>query len=172
VRWCQGVLAARPTRATLADGQADTWPVLGSALKDAPSLVEIVAGVNSTRSPSRHRFSTFSRWIIWSPGKEQGRYRQRKPIRWPNAISINWPIVSPFGLIAHNLQARDKRGSAHGIGDRGLPQEVLEPPCVHSPGRQCVSGRMHRERQPSSLASPFYHASNAHAAKLISRAAD
>jgi hypothetical protein len=48
-----------------------------------------------------------------------------------------------------------------------MPQEVLEPSCVHSPGRQCVSGRMpkhvdvDRERQPS-LASPLYHASDTH----------
>ena len=50
---------------------------------------------------------------------------------------------------------------AHRICDGGMPEEVLEPPCVHSPGRQGVSGRMpqhvdmHRERQPRSLASPF-----------------
>jgi hypothetical protein len=55
-------------------------------------------------------------------------------------------------------------GVAHGIGDRGMPQKVLEPPCIHPPGRQCISRRMpqhvdmDRERQPGSLASPFNHA--------------
>src|SRR5690242_3315228 len=40
--------------------------------------------------------------------------------------------------------------------DRGMPQEMLEPPYVYSPGRQCVSGGgggqvdMDGERQPSS----------------------
>ncbi len=29
---------------TLADRQADAWPVFGRPLKDAPSLVEVVAG--------------------------------------------------------------------------------------------------------------------------------
>ena len=53
-----------------------------------------------------------------------------------------------------------------------MPEEVLEPPCVHSPGRQSVSGRVaehvdvDRERQPSGLASPLDHASNAHPAEL------
>jgi hypothetical protein len=52
-----------------------------------------------------------------------------------------------------------------------MPQEVLEPPCVHPPGRQCISGRMpqhvdmHRERQPSGFSSPFNHASNTHPAE-------
>jgi hypothetical protein len=48
-----------------------------------------------------------------------------------------------------------------------MAQEVLEPSGIHSPGRQCLSRRMpqhvdvHPERQPSSLASPLDHASNA-----------
>jgi hypothetical protein len=43
----------------LADGQPDAWPVLGSALEDAPRLVEVVACVerDPTRSPSQHHFS-------------------------------------------------------------------------------------------------------------------
>jgi hypothetical protein len=44
------------------------------------------------------------------------------------------------------------------------------------PGRQCVSRRMqhvmHRERQPSSLASPLNHASNAHAAEGLATLID
>ena len=73
---------------------------------------------------------------------------------------------------------RAHRRVAHRVGDRGMPQEVLEPPCVHSPGRQCVSGRMpqhvdmHRERQPGSLASPLDHASNAHAAEGLTALID
>ena len=59
-----------------------------------------------------------------------------------------------------------------------MPQKVLEPPCVHSPGRQCVSGGMpqhvdmHREWQPSSLASPLDHASNAHPAERLAALID
>jgi hypothetical protein len=41
---------------------------------------------------------------------------------------------------------------------------VLEPPCVHSPGRRCVSGRMpqrvvdmYRQWQSSSLPNPLNH---------------
>jgi hypothetical protein len=37
---------------------------------------------------------------------------------------------------------RRHRRVAHCIGDRGMPEEVLEPPCVHSPARQCVSRGM------------------------------
>jgi hypothetical protein len=49
-----------------------------------------------------------------------------------------------------------------------MPQEVLEPPCVHSLAAsaypvECLN--MYRERQSSSLASPLNHASNAHAAE-------
>jgi hypothetical protein len=58
---------------------------------------------------------------------------------------------------------------AHSIRNGGMPQEVLEPPCVHSPGRQCISGRipqhmlvMDRERQASGLACRLNRASNAH----------
>jgi hypothetical protein len=54
-----------------------------------------------------------------------------------------------------------------------MPQEVLEPPCVHPPGRQCVSGRiMDRERQPSGFPSPFNHASNAHPAEGLTTFVD
>ena len=59
-----------------------------------------------------------------------------------------------------------------------MPQEVLEPPCVHSPGRQCVSHLMpqhvdmHRERQPSGFSSPFNHASDAHPAERLATLID
>ena len=55
---------------------------------------------------------------------------------------------------------------------------MLEPPCVHSPGRQRVSGRMpqhvdvHGERHPSSLASPFNHACDAHPAERLAALID
>jgi hypothetical protein len=51
-------------------------------------------------------------------------------------------------------------------------------PYHNSPGRQCVSGRMpqhvdmHRERQPSGLASPFNHPSNAHPAERLAALID
>jgi hypothetical protein len=69
-------------------------------------------------------------------------------------------------------------GVADGVGDRGMAEEVLEPACVHSSGRQCVSRRMpqhmdmHWERQPSSLAGPFNHASNAHPAEGLAALVD
>jgi hypothetical protein len=59
-----------------------------------------------------------------------------------------------------------------------MPQEVLEPSCVHSPARQCVSGRMpqhvdmHREWQPSGFPSTLNHASNAHAAEGLATLID
>jgi hypothetical protein len=59
-----------------------------------------------------------------------------------------------------------------------MSQEVLEPPCIHSPGRQCVSGRMpqhvdmHRERQPSGFPGPLNHASDAHAAEGLATLID
>jgi hypothetical protein len=34
------------------------------------------------------------------------------------------------------------RRVAHGIRDRGMSEEVLGPPCIHPPGRQCISRRM------------------------------
>ena len=63
---------------------------------------------------------------------------------------------------------RRHRSVAHGIRDRGMPEVMLKPARIHAAPRQCVSGRMpqhvdvYRERQPSNLASPFNHASNAH----------
>ena len=55
---------------------------------------------------------------------------------------------------------------------------MLEPPCIHSPGRQCVSRRMpqhvdmHRERQPSGFSSPLNHASDAHPAERLATLID
>jgi hypothetical protein len=55
---------------------------------------------------------------------------------------------------------------------------VLEPPCIHSPGRQCVARQMpqhvdmYRERQPSSLAGPLNHASDAHPAEGLATLID
>jgi hypothetical protein len=49
-----------------------------------------------------------------------------------------------------------------------MAEEALEPPCVHSPGGQCVSSRMpqhvdmDRERQSSGFPGPLYHASDTH----------
>jgi hypothetical protein len=57
-----------------------------------------------------------------------------------NAASRRTPALKSAPDILERL--RRNRGVAHGIRDRSMPQEVLEPPCVHSPGRQCVSGRM------------------------------
>ena len=59
-----------------------------------------------------------------------------------------------------------------------MPEEVLEPACVHSPGSQCVSRRMpqhvdmHRKRQPSSLAGPINHASDAHPSERLATLID
>ena len=60
-----------------------------------------------------------------------------------------------------------------------MPQEVLEPPCVHSPGRQCISGRipqhmlvMDRERQAMALACRLNHASNAHPTERLATLID
>ena len=59
-----------------------------------------------------------------------------------------------------------------------MPQEVLEPPGIHSPGRQCISGRMpqhvdmDRKRQPSGFASPFNRASNARAPERLAALID
>jgi hypothetical protein len=59
-----------------------------------------------------------------------------------------------------------------------MPQEVLEPSCVHSPARQCVSGRMpqhvdmHREWQPSGFPSTLNHASNAHPSERLTTLID
>jgi SAM domain (Sterile alpha motif) len=55
---------------------------------------------------------------------------------------------------------------------------MLEPACVHSPGRQCVSGRMpqhvdmDRKRQPSGFPSPLNHACNAHPAQRLAALID
>jgi hypothetical protein len=66
-------------------------------------------------------------------------------------------LASPSKFSARCQGLRRHCGVAHGVRDRGMPEEVLERPCVHSPGRQCVSRRMPQQRQPSSLASPFNH---------------
>ena len=50
---------------------------------------------------------------------------------------------------------------------------MLKPARIHPAPRQCVSGRMSqhvdmdRERQPSSLATPLYHPSNAYPAERL-----
>jgi hypothetical protein len=50
---------------------------------------------------------------------------------------------SPSGAPPDVLEGlRRHRRVAYGVRDRGMPEEVLEPACVHSPGRQCVSGGM------------------------------
>jgi hypothetical protein len=64
-------------------------------------------------------------------------------------------------------------GAANCIGDRSMPEVVLEAPRIHSAGCQCVSPRVaqhvdvNRERQLSGLASAFYHASDTHSAKRL-----
>ena len=54
----------------------------------------------------------------------------------------------------------------------------MEPACVHSPGRQCISRRMpqhvdmDRERQASGFRGPLNHASDAHAAEGLATLID
>jgi hypothetical protein len=59
------------------------------------------------------------------------------------------------------------------VGDAGVPEEMLKPPGVHAARREGVARRvtqyvdMDREWQLSGLASPFYHAPNAHPAERL-----
>jgi hypothetical protein len=55
------------------------------------------------------------------------------------------------------------RRAAHGVRDRGMSQEVLEPSGVHSPGR---------ERQLSGFSTPLNHASNAHPSERLATLID
>jgi hypothetical protein len=57
-----------------------------------------------------------------------------------NAAAAEAPVLRSAPNILERLWRH--RRVAHGIGDRGMPEEVLESPCVHSSGCQCVSGRM------------------------------
>ena len=59
-----------------------------------------------------------------------------------------------------------------------MSEEVLEQPCIHPPGRQCISRRMpqhvdmYRERQPSGFPGPLNHACNPHAAEGLATLID
>ena len=59
-----------------------------------------------------------------------------------------------------------------------MPEVMLKPARIHAAPRQRVSSRMpqhvdvYRERQPSSLASPFYHASDTHTAEWLAALID
>jgi len=59
-----------------------------------------------------------------------------------------------------------------------MAEEVLEPPGIHSPGRQGVTRRvaqhvnMDREGKPGGFASPFYHAPDAHTAERLAALVD
>jgi hypothetical protein len=93
-----------------------------------------------------------------------------------NAASRRKPALKSAPNILERLWRH--RSVAHGIGDRGVPKEVLEAPRIHSPGRQRVPRRMpqhvdmHWKPQPSSLASPLYHASNTHPAERLATLID
>ena len=70
------------------------------------------------------------------------------------------------GLRAH-------RGVFDRVGDRGVAEEVLQSPCVHTLACQGVAGRvpqhvnMNRERQLSGLARSLDHPRDSHAAERL-----
>ncbi len=98
---------------------------------------------------------------------------ERSVIHEQTLLEKAWrrPTASAFGHAGRSTPYvlewfRGHRSITHRVGDRGMPEIMLEPSGVHSASRQCVAGRVpehvnvNRERQPSGFASPFNHPSS------------